>query len=64
VFWNNLTSRNCIQESIYIRTYITMILCVVLCGRDIWSVIMREEHGLRVFESRVLRKISGAKGKR
>jgi hypothetical protein len=41
-----------------------MILCVVLYGRDIWSVIMREEHGLRVFENMGLRKIFGAKGKR
>ena len=26
-----------------------------------WLIIFREEHGLRMFENRVLRKISGAK---
>jgi hypothetical protein len=31
----------------------------VLCGSDTWSFILREEHRLRVFENRVLRKISG-----
>jgi hypothetical protein len=41
-----------------------MILCVVLCGRDIWSVIMSEEHGLRLFENMGLRRIFGPKGKR
>ena len=34
-----------------------MILSVVLCGRHTWSVLLREEHGLRVLENRVLRKI-------
>jgi len=41
-----------------------MILPVVLCGRDTWSVILREERGLRVFENRVLRRKFGHKGKR
>ena len=41
-----------------------MILSVVMCGRDTWAVIMKKEHGLRVFENRVLRKIFGPKGKR
>jgi len=30
---------------------------VVLYGCETWSVILREEHGLRVLESRVPRKI-------
>ena len=32
-----------------------------MCGCDIWSVILREENRLRVFENRVLRKIFGPK---
>jgi len=34
---------------------------VVLYGFETWSVTLREEHSLRVFENRVLRKILGPK---
>jgi hypothetical protein len=34
---------------------------VVLCGCETWSLILREEYRLRVFEKRVLRRISGPK---
>jgi hypothetical protein len=34
---------------------------VVLYGCVTWSVTLREEHGLRVFENRVLRRIFGPK---
>jgi hypothetical protein len=30
-----------------------------LYGRETWSLILREEHRLRVFENRVLRRIFG-----
>jgi len=33
----------------------------VLYGCENWSLTLREEHGLRVFENRVLRKIFGPK---
>jgi hypothetical protein len=36
---------------------VTIILPVVLCGWDTWSLTLWEEHRLRVFENRVLRKI-------
>jgi hypothetical protein len=39
----------------------TIILPVVLYGRETWSVTLREEHKLRVFENRVLRGIFGLK---
>jgi hypothetical protein len=39
----------------------TIILPVVLYGCEIWSLILREEHRLRVFENRVLRRIFGPK---
>jgi hypothetical protein len=34
---------------------------VVLHGCEIWSLTFREEHRLRVFENRVLRRIFGPK---
>jgi hypothetical protein len=34
---------------------------VVLYGRETWSLTLREEHILRVFEKRVLRRIFGPK---
>jgi hypothetical protein len=34
---------------------------VVLYGCEIWSLTLREEHRLRVFKNRVLRKIFGPK---
>jgi hypothetical protein len=33
-----------------------------LYGCETWSLTLREEHKLRVFENRVLRKIFGPKG--
>jgi hypothetical protein len=38
-----------------------MILPVVLYGCETWSLTLREEHRLRVFENRVLRGIFGPK---
>jgi hypothetical protein len=36
-----------------------LILPVVLCGFKTWSLTLREEHILRVFEERVLMRIFG-----
>jgi len=44
-----------------IKIYRTVILPVVLCGCETWSLTLREERRLRVFENRVLRGIFGAK---
>jgi hypothetical protein len=46
---------------IYIYIYIYIILPVVLYGCETWSLTLREEHRLRVFENRVLRRIFGLK---
>jgi hypothetical protein len=43
------------------KIYITIILPVVLCGGETWSLTLRGEHRLRVFENRVLRNIVGPK---
>jgi hypothetical protein len=41
--------------------YKIIILPVVLYGCETWSLTLREEHRLRVFENRVLRRIFGPK---
>jgi hypothetical protein len=44
-----------------IRIIKTIILPVVLYWCETWSLTLREEHRLRVFENRVLKKIFGPK---
>jgi hypothetical protein len=44
-----------------IKIYKTIILPVVLYGCETWSLTLREEHRLRVFENRVLKRIFGTK---
>jgi hypothetical protein len=39
----------------------TIILPLVLYGCETWSLTLREEHRLRMFENRVLRRIFGPK---
>jgi hypothetical protein len=41
--------------------YKTVILPVVLYGCKTWSLTLREEHRLRVFENRVLKRLFGPK---
>jgi hypothetical protein len=43
------------------KIYRSLILPVVLYGCETWSVTLREEHRLRMFENRVLRGIFGPK---
>jgi hypothetical protein len=40
---------------------LSIFLPVVLYGWETWSLTLREEHRLRVFENRVLRRIFGSK---
>jgi hypothetical protein len=42
-----------------VKIYKTIILPVVLYGCETWSLTLRKEHRLRVFENRVLRRIFG-----
>ena len=49
------------SKKLKVNTYKTIILPVVLYGCETWSLTLREEHRLRVFENKVLRKIFGAK---
>jgi hypothetical protein len=48
-------------RNIKIKIYRTAVLPVVLCGYETWSVTLREEQRLTVFENRVRRKIFGPK---
>jgi hypothetical protein len=57
----NLLSSCLISKDLKIKIYKTVILPVVLCGCETWSLTLREEHRLKVFENRVLRRISGSK---
>jgi hypothetical protein len=57
----NLLSSRLISKNLKIKLYKTVILPVVLYGCETRSLTLREEHRLRVFENRVLRKIFGPK---
>jgi hypothetical protein len=56
-----VTSSHLLPINVKTRIYITIILPVVLYGCETWSLPLREEHRLRVFEKRVLRRIFGPK---
>jgi hypothetical protein len=43
------------------RIHKTLILPVVLYGCETWSLVLREEHRLRMFENRVLRRVFASK---
>jgi hypothetical protein len=47
-----------------IKIYNTIILPAVLYGCETWSLILKEERRLRVFENRVLRRIFDLRGMR
>jgi hypothetical protein len=49
------------KKNLKIKIYKTVILLVVLYGCETWSLTSREEHRLRVFENRVLKRIFGPK---
>jgi hypothetical protein len=48
-------------KNMMVRIYKTIILPVVLYGCETWSLTVREEHKLGLFENRVLRRIFGPK---
>jgi hypothetical protein len=54
-----MTSSRLLSKNL--KIYRNIILSVVLYGFETWSLTLREEHRLRVFENRVLRRIFGAK---
>jgi hypothetical protein len=50
-------SSRLLSRNVKVKIYKTIILPVVLYGCETWSLTPREEHRLRVFENRVLRRI-------
>ncbi|KAJ4447183.1 hypothetical protein ANN_09184 [Periplaneta americana] len=56
-----LLSSSLLSKNLKVRIYKTVILPVLLYGCETWTLTLREEHRLRVFENKVLRKIFGAK---
>jgi hypothetical protein len=57
----SLLSSHLISGNVKVKIYRTIILPVILYGSATWSLTLREEHRLRVFENRVLRRIFGPK---
>jgi len=57
----NLLSSSLLSKNLKIKIYRTIILPGVLYGCETWSLTLREEHRLRVFENRMLRRIFGPK---
>jgi hypothetical protein len=51
-------SSRLLSRNVKVKIYKTIIL-PVLYGCETWSLTLREEHRLRVFENRVLKKIFG-----
>ena len=58
---NLLLSASLLSKSKKTEIYRTIILPVVVYGCETWSLTLREECRLRVFEGRVLRRIFGPK---
>jgi hypothetical protein len=54
-------SSRLISKNLKIKIYKTITSPVVLYGCETWSLTFGEEHRLRVFENRVLRRIFGSK---
>jgi hypothetical protein len=50
-----------VKANVKVKIYKTIILPIVLYGCETWSLTLREEHRLGVFENRVLRRIFGPK---
>ncbi|PSN30233.1 hypothetical protein C0J52_27890 [Blattella germanica] len=56
-----LLSSQLLSKNIKMKIYKTVILPVILYGCETWTLTLREEKRLRVFENKVLRKIFGLK---
>ena len=54
-------SSRLLSKNLKIKIHRNIILPVVLYGCETWSLTLREERRLRLFENRVLRKVFGPK---
>ena len=57
----SLLSSSLLSKNLKIKIYRNIILPVVLSGCETWSLALREERRLKVFENRALRRIFGPK---
>jgi hypothetical protein len=57
----SLLSSRLLSRNVKVKIYKIIILSVVLYGSETWSLTLREENVLRVFENRVLKRIFGPK---
>jgi hypothetical protein len=57
----NLLFSRLLFKDMNFKIYKTIILPVVLYGCETWSLTLREEHRLRAFKKRVLKRIFGPK---
>ena len=57
----NISSSSLLNKTLKIKKYRNIILPVVLYGCETWSLTLREERRLRLFENRVLRRVFGPK---
>jgi hypothetical protein len=57
----NLLSSRMLSKNVKVRIYKTIMLPVVLYRYETWSLTLKEEYKLRVFENMVLRRILGLK---
>jgi hypothetical protein len=55
----NVLSCSLLSKNKKIKIYRTIILSFVLCGCETWSLILRKERRLRVFENKAPRRIFG-----
>jgi hypothetical protein len=56
-----LLSSCLLSRNLKVKIHKTIILPAVSYGCETWSLTLREEHRLRVFENRALRRIFGPK---
>ena len=57
----NLLTSSLLSKTLKIKIYRSIILSVVLYGCETWLLTLKEKHRLRVFETRVLRRIFGTR---
>ena len=61
LFCAEFLSSSLLSKNLKTKIYRTIILPVVLYGCETWSLTLREERRLRLFENRVLRSVFGPK---
>jgi len=55
----NCLSSSLLSKNVKVKIYRTIIITFVFCGCETWSPRVSEEHRLRVFRNKVLKKIFG-----